>query len=298
MADTAAFKATLITIMTDNILELPTGEQFAVGIDTPARFETGRLRRLDNFTTLYVNHGGMTCEVDFREFRLDEGDMFYLGAWQFFECKDTTDVFTVSYITFHPDIMAEATRSFGLEFFSFLKEYPVMLVRSADDANRVRLILDMANYIYADHGHTFRLPIFKNMLQTCLMDLYDKTKAQFINRRRQNTSRQEELLERFVHDVFSQDGRQREVKVYADRLCVSTRYLSSVVSALTGYTPKKIIDGRCVQEIKTMLRTTDDTMQEIAFKLGFPDQSFFTRYFKKHTGVIPAEYRRSGKVKG
>ena len=282
--------------MTDNILELPTGEQFVVGIDTPAKFETGRLCRLDNFSTLYVSHGGMTCEADFREFRLNEGDMLYLGAWQFFECKGTTDGLTVSYITFHPDIMVEATRSFSLEFFSFLKEYPVTPVRSAGDAKRVRHMLAMAHYIYAERGHTFRLPIFKNMLQTCLMDLYDKTKARFIGCRKENTSRQEELLERFVHDVFSQDGRLREVQVYADRLCVSTRYLSSVVSSLTGYTPKQIIDGRCVQDIKMMLRATALTMQEIAFKLGFPDQSFFTRYFKKHTGLTPAEYRRGEKV--
>ena len=41
------------------------------------------------------------------------------------------------------------------------------------------------------------------------------------------------------------------------------------------------------------LRTTNDSMQEIAFQLNFPDQSFFSRYFKKHTGITPAEYRQS-----
>lgn len=283
--------------MTD-IFDLPPGEQFAVGVDVPAGIDTGRLRRLDTFSIFYVRSGGFRLEVDFREFCVDEGDTFGTAMGQFFECKDEAAGTSVSYITFSTEIMLEVARPFGVEFFSFLKEYPVSPLRNDADAEHISHIFDIAHKIYADRNHTFRLAIFKNLLQTCLMDIYDKTKAQFINRRRQNTSRQEELFERFIHLVFQHGGRQREVKYYADRLCISTRYLSSVVQPLTGYTPKMLIDERCVQEIKMMLRTTNDTMQEIAFKLDFPDQSFFTRYFKKHTGMIPAEYRKGGKVKG
>ena len=64
-----------------------------------------------------------------------------------------------------------------------------------------------------------------------------------------------------------------------------------MIQDLTGHTPKELIDTRCIQEIKMLLRTTDLTMQEIALRLDFPDQSFFSRYFKKNTGMTPAEYR-------
>ena len=79
--------------------------------------------------------------------------------------------------------------------------------------------------------------------------------------------------------------------LYADQLCITTRYLSSILQDLTGHTPKELIDARCIQEIKMLLRTTNLTMQEIALRLDFPDQSFFSRYFKKNTGMTPAEYR-------
>lgn len=135
--------------------------------------------------------------------------------------------------------------------------------------------------------------MLKNCLQNFLMDIYDKTKAQFLHRDAQNTTRQEELLEKFVALVFQHSSSHRDVQFYADQLCITTRYLSSIIQKLTGHTPKEIIDDRCIQEIKMRLRTTNDSMQEIAFQLNFPDQSFFSRYFKKHTGITPAEYRQS-----
>ena len=80
---------------------------------------------------------------------------------------------------------------------------------------------------------------------------------------------------------------------YADELCITTRYLSTVVQRMTGVTPKDIIDTRCIQEIKMLLCTTNDSIQEIAFRLNFPDQSFCARYFKRNTGMSPVEYRKS-----
>lgn len=282
----------------NDILRLPVGERFVVGVDVPVSFAPGEILKPDNLTALFVKHGRMSVEVNFREFNISERHTLGLFSGQYFTCRETTDGLTVSYITFSRELMHEVGAPFPPSFFAFFAEYPVSPDMADEDVKRIRMALLMARHIYLNRNHTFRLAIFKNLLQTCLMDIYDKTKAQFINRRRQNTSRQEELFERFIHLVFQHGGRQREVKYYADRLCISTRYLSSVVQTLTGYTPKMLIDERCVQEIKMMLRTTNDTMQEIAFKLDFPDQSFFTRYFKKHTGMIPAEYRKGGKVKG
>ena len=123
------------------------------------------------------------------------------------------------------------------------------------------------------------------------MDIYDKTKGFFLHHNASNTTRQEELLEKFISLVFQHSGTCREVQFYADQLCITTRYLSSIIQNLTGHTPKNHIDTRCIQEIKMQLRTTNKSMQEIAFGLNFPDQSFFTRYFKKHTGLTPVEYR-------
>jgi YesN/AraC family two-component response regulator len=96
-----------------------------------------------------------------------------------------------------------------------------------------------------------------------------------------------------VHNHYIEE---REVAYYADKLCISPRYLSSVVrSVRIDVTPKAIIDSFVVLEIKALLQSTNLSIQEIADRLHFPDQSFFGRYFKKHTGLMPSRYRAENK---
>ena len=154
-------------------------------------------------------------------------------------------------------------------------------------------MLCASEYIYREKENSFRLKIFKNFLQNFLLEIYDKAKVRILNRNTSNTNRQEKLFEKFIMLLLKNSSTRREVQFYADELCITTRYLSTVVQHMTGVTPKDIIDTRCIQEIKMLLCTTNDSIQEIAFRLNFPDQSFFARYFKRNTGMSPVEYRKS-----
>ena len=276
------------------ILQLPSEEPFVVGMNVSVPSPEFQLQKLEHFTLLFVNRGTAQVEIDFRPFSLKPGDMLVLATAQFFQCIEAAPDLNLSYVTLTRDIYHEVTLAFDVPFFAFLKEYPCL---SAPDKNHVwqfNHLLHLLTGIYQDRKHTFRLPIFKNILQCFLMDLYNKVREQFLCHDTVHTSQQEELLGKFITLAFQHSGTRREVQFYADSLSITTRYLSSVVKSLTGVTPKDIIDSRCIQEIKMLLRTTRDSMQEIAFRLDFPDQSFFNRYFKRHTGITPVDYRKSG----
>lgn len=70
-------------------------------------------------------------------------------------------------------------------------------------------------------------------------------------------------------------------------------YLASVTRTLTGETPKETIDKWIVHEIKLMLMFSDLTLQQIADRMHFPDQSYLGRYFKRHTGSSPVAFRNA-----
>lgn len=73
---------------------------------------------------------------------------------------------------------------------------------------------------------------------------------------------------------------------YADRLCISTKYLTGICRSITnGASAKQIIDQHVILEIKVLLQSTELSMQEIADRLGFPDQSYLGRYFKRYEGM-------------
>ena len=274
-----------------SILQLPEGEPFAVGIDVPIPSPSFALQKLENFTLLFIQKGSAQVELDFRIYHLQPNCHLGMAAGLHFQCLKASPDFTVSYVTFVRDILLEITTPFNPSFFAFLNQYPMSPELSKEQLDGNRRMMEFIYHIYKEREHTFRLPIFKNCMQNFLMDIYDKTKALFLHRNASNTTRQEELLERFIALVFQHSSTCREVQFYADRLCITTRYLSSIIQNLTGHSPKEHIDTRCIQEIKMQLRTTNKTMQEIAFQLNFPDQSFFSRYFKKHTGMTPAQYR-------
>ena len=209
-----------------------------------------------------------------------------------------TEDFRVTFCAFSLDIFSEAAFRFRLEpsFFRTLRENPITYppARIVEGAG---IWFQMAAYTYRDRNNIFRNTITRNRLQNVLMEIYDKLQR-FAGMQRQmpeSTTRQTELFHRFVALVHEFSSQEREVSFYADKLCISTRYLSTIVRTIAHSTAKEFIDRSVLLEIKMLLQSTDLSVQEIAYRLHFPDQSYLGRYFKKHTGESPTEYRNSKK---
>ena len=83
------------------------------------------------------------------------------------------------------------------------------------------------------------------------------------------------------------------VAYYAAELGVSPRKLGEVVKLYTGRYVSAVIDERLVTEAKRLLLFSNRTVKEIAFELGFEEHSYFTKVFKKHTGLSPSDFKRS-----
>jgi hydroxymethylpyrimidine/phosphomethylpyrimidine kinase len=82
------------------------------------------------------------------------------------------------------------------------------------------------------------------------------------------------------------------VSFYADLLNVSSRYLAQVTRRISGKSPKAIIDDYLIHEIELQLKSSDNTVQEIAYRFGFSSQAHFTKFFKKQKGMSPTEFRK------
>ena len=104
-------------------------------------------------------------------------------------------------------------------------------------------------------------------------------------------SQKDLLFQRFITMLSHPANTEREVKAYAEQLLVTPKYLSAVCKEKSGRTALDWITESVVAHIKYYLLQTDLTVKEIAFKLDFPDVSFFCKYVKKHLGQAPLEYR-------
>lgn len=104
-------------------------------------------------------------------------------------------------------------------------------------------------------------------------------------------SRQQQIFERFIKDVNQHFFIERNVYSYAERLCITPKYLSAVVRQVSGKSANDWINEYVILEAKALLRLKNNTIKDVSNKLNFPNQSFFAKYFKQHTGLTPKQYR-------
>jgi AraC-like DNA-binding protein len=104
-------------------------------------------------------------------------------------------------------------------------------------------------------------------------------------------SRQVLLIEKFTILVRENYRTQRKTTFYADKLCLTPKYLSETVKSATGKSVSDWIDDYVILETKALLNSTNMTIQQISEELNFPSQSFFGKYFKRNVGMSPKEYR-------
>lgn len=100
-----------------------------------------------------------------------------------------------------------------------------------------------------------------------------------------------ELFNRFMMLLERDYKISRDVNYYAEKMNISSKYLTNIVSLVTGHTPKTIIDQYVILQLKMHLKRTTQSIKEMAWEFHFADVSFFCRYFKKHTGLTPQQIR-------
>ncbi|MDR1259590.1 MAG: helix-turn-helix domain-containing protein [Tannerellaceae bacterium] len=105
-------------------------------------------------------------------------------------------------------------------------------------------------------------------------------------------SKKSVLVNKFLNLVQENFREQREVGFYADRLCLTPKYLSKVIKDNSGYFASEWIGNRVILEAKALVKSTSMTIRQISDELNFPSQSFFGKYFKRRMGVSPGEYRK------
>lgn len=109
----------------------------------------------------------------------------------------------------------------------------------------------------------------------------------------QQYNRNQEIVKELVRTVVMNYHTERNVSFYADKMHLSPQHLSTTIKKITGKTLTDIISSFIINDAKAKLKSTEMTIQEIAYSLNFPDISFFGKYFKRYTGMSPKQYRNT-----
>ena len=141
--------------------------------------------------------------------------------------------------------------------------------------------------------HPYRIPMLQSYVQILYYRMLPIVLKEEESRSKYSHTRQEEIFQRFIGEVEKHYRKERSVKFYADLLCISHKYLSTVIYKISQQLAGEWIDAYVILEAKTLLKSGRLTIQQISEQLNFSNQSFFGKFFKRCAGMSPKEYINS-----
>lgn len=216
-------------------------------------------------------------ELDFERYQLKNNQICIIAPGQVFNMKlqgEKGYVFAISREIFKEVCETETLLTAGA--------HPFFL--NTENLQTCQLLIKLLGQEY--HGKS-RMNLIKTYLKAfCIIITEELNSQEVLVNDKLRIQQLNALIE--THFIF-----ERETKFYAERLNMSTHHLNDIVRFSRGTTVKKMVVQRLLLEAKRELSFGALTVKEVAFKLGFNDASYFSRFFKKHTGNSPDVFKNS-----
>lgn len=190
----------------------------------------------------------------------------------------------------------ERSDDFDFMVFSFPTDLPIVVKIDSElvfDLNdgQSSLIREYFNLMWREvHQPEVMSAVIEHLQLAMLMKLYHINEMQQILRDVTET-REYVTLNRFIRLVIEHSTLHRNIPFYADILCLTPNHLGAVIKQASGLTARQWINRFVIQEAKVQLKYSNHSILEISEQLNFPNPSFFSRFFKRLTGMTPNEYR-------
>ena len=234
-------------------------------LHTPQYVELGRI--------VLVTSGKATYNINLLPFEAEPGDVLVIPQHNYISVASVSEDYDGQMLSFC---------RLPIDF-----EKCARLRLQADDSLRIQHYVDLLWEIV--HRPYDRQTV--EHLETAL--LYD-LKLLHTHQSGANTtklSRGQRILQQFLDALGRKDPLPRNIRAYADYLCITPNHLSAVIREQSGRSVMDWLNAHCILRAQVLLRHTNLSVYEIADRLGFQSSTFFTRFFHRETGLTPKEYR-------
>ena len=250
---------------------------------------------LSKFWLCHVQHGTITVSFEQEKHKLLADTVFVVPEGIQFKVVSSSRNMRMEVLVFDEPLMNVVYALLGAEADFGSLEMAFWSDKTIDKPfNRMLAAdYDLLHVAVEQPNLVARNKMITALLVHLLLTLYNASDRPENTTQSDNSKRSRQLLNHFFELVGENIlSGQRNIPFYAEKLCVSERYLFKVCKKETGKTPKDLINEFLIGQIKNALLTTEMTHQQIADRFGFPDQSAFGQFFKRQEGMSPSEFRQ------
>lgn len=258
--------------------------------NTNLRNNLGKPLRTKGCILLFCISGVAIVECNFTRKTFRRGYMALIFSDTLFSVEKISSDFYVRKFELSVALTDEATYISSGPFFDWLDENQVCIIPK-ECHNDIILWLKGIEWIENQSDPRYKNVMMRNQFQNFFLGFESVVKPLLEARDIKNISSSRRLFHKFCQLLCENCRTRHDVKFYADKLCITPYYLSRITFKIFQVSPKELIDRQLIMEIKALLTTTDLTVKEIADRYCFESASYIGRYFKKHTGMTPLDYR-------
>lgn len=234
--------------------------------------------------------GELTLQINDRAFVIQSGMFCILKRDNTWQVSGYTDnICIVCVLSQNNDYIAQLNNTLLLLDFKFrIDENPCYKLQGTVFNELITLFHLMKEVMRRDIAmlkkeiiQNYLCLIFCTILSETVQNIYGNHTNKYAN----------EVLRKFILLLGENCRQERKLSFYADRLCVSSKYLTVLIRKASGRSAHQWIVDFVIAESKRLLQNSHSTILEVCYEMNFPNQSFFTKYFRKHTGQTPTEYK-------
>ncbi|MBR1872299.1 MAG: AraC family transcriptional regulator [Bacteroidales bacterium] len=256
--------------------------------------------RFDGYLGFFCISGGFSLEINMKEYKVEPnsflvsvpGYIMRIADMDSLDASNLHFVITAMSKDYMPSIRLDVTRLFN-EGLSVLETPAISL--SGEEYALCHKYLELAKDIL-DSQVSAKKEILGHLIASVMHVLSSVWTRKILAAKENSPSpspRNKQVFEQFLKLVAEYHTQYRNMAFYADKMCLTPKYLSKLVKLSSGRSAPDWIDSFVILEAKNMLKYSEVPIKEIVFKLHFPNQSVFYKFFKSHTGQTPSEYRNS-----
>ena len=250
--------------------------------------------RIDAFIIGVGTEGETSVSFNLHEFRLKKDSMFIFTPKNILQVN-SQQYFKADVIAISPDFMRRINIDIKNMMPLFLKfvENPALTLTPEESRSMRGMIAQIERDTRGPETH-FSFDIVSGLIAATIYkvgDIMYHYLAEHPEEQNNSHNRAEEYFKQFTHLLGEHFREERSVGFYARQLCITPKYLTTLIKRISGQSVSEWIDNYVILEAKTLLKYSTMSIQEIAYYLNFPNQSFFGSYFKRNTGMSPSQYK-------
>lgn len=242
------------------------------------------------YEILWITNGNTKQSIDYKNYTIADNTLFFIspGQLHLFEEWEKVKGYVILFTEpFFLQIFQNKNILFELSYLDNLHKNPFLQLNQ-EDTKTLQPIIDLLYQEYKSVEQS------TETIQALILIFLRRIQKLFSRQNHQNTDHHQVVIfKQFKNLVELNFAKNIPVSQYASQLNVTIHQLNSFVKATSGKTTTEIIKERVVLEAQQLLHFSALSVSEIAYQLGFDDSSYFARYFKKHIGLSPQDFRKS-----